>query len=210
MYKRTLTILTVLTFVAVIGCQQNPVGESRQTFAGSNESGFVTYMAKTGENVPVDLGGERAIRLYENVVEPFRDLEKNYEAGSMSLQEFDEGARGILKTIAEDEGIVLKSEQLVAHRMLHLLLDDPSASQGPIAHYTNLLVQRESPHAEVIYEALGILEGYWTEEQIKTVADEAIINADVWLGETEEDMHISVDRRSAISTAVKDMSQLVE
>lgn len=210
MCKQVLTTLAVLVLIAATGCQQTPVAESNQAFAGNNETGFVTYMAQTGEKVDSDMGDERAIRLHENVIAPLRDMEKGYAAGSMTSEEFDEGARDILEVVAEDTGIVSTAEQFVAHRMLYLLLKDQSASQETIAYYTDLLVQEKSPHADIIHEALGVLEGHWTEEQVKAATNKAIANAEAWLGETDERMHISEDKRGAIGTAVKDMSQLAE
>ena len=44
----------------------------------------------------------------------------------------------------------------------------------------------ESPNADMIFEALQMLDGYWTEEYIRTTADEAIRNAEQWLRHTDE------------------------
>lgn len=215
MRKLTSVILTVLALVSVTGCQQTPVAESNRTLfdevdANQNQSGLVTYLARTGEKPANDPVDERSIRLYEKAVEPLRYLTKNYAEGSISLEEFDAGARGILEGIAGDEGIISEAEQSVAHAVLHAILTDQSAPQETIAYYTDILVQRKSPHAEVIYEALVALDGYWNEEHVKTAASESIMNAEAWLGDSEDRVRISADSRSDIGSALQDMSQLAE
>ncbi len=215
MRKLTSIVFALLALVSVVGCQQTPVAESNRTLfdeldANQREGGLVTHFARTGEKPAGDPAGDRAIRLYEKAVEPLRYLTKNYEKGAISLQELDAGARGILEDIAGDEAIIPQAEQAVAHAVLHAILHDPGASQETVAHYTDLLIQRKSPHAEVIYEALVALDGYWDEDHVKTAASESIASAEAWLGGPEDRGHISADSRSDISAALRDMSQLAE
>ena len=205
----------LLALVSVTGCQQTPVAESNRTLfdeidANQHQGGLVTHFARTGEKPANDPAGDRAVRLYEKAVEPLRYLTKNYEEGAISLQELDAGARGILEDIAGDEAIIPQAEQAVAHAVLHAILNDQGAPQETLAHYTDILVQRKSPHAEVIYEALVALDGYWDEDHVKTAASESIASAEAWLGGAENQGHISADSRSDIGAALRDMSQLAE
>lgn len=213
--QRIFSALLLLAFVSVTGCQQTPVAESNRTLfdelgASQHQGGLVTHFARTGEKPANDPAGDRAIRLYEKVVEPLRYLTENYEEGAISLQELEAGARGILEDIAEDEAIIPQAEQAVAHAVLYAILSDQSAPKETVAHYTDILIQRKSPHAEVIYEALVALDGYWDEDHVKTAASESIASAEAWLGGPEDRGPVSADSRSDISAALRDMSQLAE
>ncbi len=72
-------------------------------------------------------------------------------------------------------------EQLISTIMVELLLRESEPNVEALGYYTRLLVQTESPSADFIAEALIVLEGQWTPEDIATSARISTEAAVKWL-----------------------------
>ena len=94
------------------------------------------------------------------------------------------------------------------HKLLNHLLQDDNAPQEAVGYYTDLLMSIESPNADMILEALHMLDGYWTEEHIRTSANEAIRNAEQWLRHTDEGAPHTGKDRPAIITSVRHLQSI--
>ncbi len=205
MKKNLSFILALVVLVSATGCQQATTSEIDQPGFHVEQPSFATYMAP---NAPS--GGEGRIiaeRLYDTAVKPMRDLQNQYEAGVITADKLDEEARGIIAKASNDEDLASLAAQSVSHRTLSILVHDEDASEDAIAHHVNVLVEHRSPHAEVIAEALDVLEDHWTDEQIKTTAAKAVDNAEAWLSTTDERIHTQGKERTAISSAAKSLAQ---
>lgn len=91
---------------------------------------------------------------------------------SESWQEADREVRQILPTIA-DKPLAFRVEQSIANRMLkiRLLNDEPvGEKREAIAFYTELLLRNANPDAELVLQALTILEYSWARKEIAQAA----------------------------------------
>ena len=153
-------------------------------------------------------------RLHETVMLPVWRLENQYKDGVISADELYEGARDIVdkavedETIAEDGVIPSYAIESVGHKLLNYLLRDGNTSPEAIGYFTDMLMSMESPNADMILEALHMLDGYWTEEHIRTTANEAIRNAEQWLSHTDEGVNYTGKDRPEIITSVRHLRSI--
>ena len=153
-------------------------------------------------------------RLHETVMLPVWRLENQYKDGVISADELYEGARDIVdkavedEAIAEDGAIPSYAIESVGHKLLNYLLRDGNASPEAIGYFTDMLMSIESPNADMILEALQVLDGYWTEAHIRTTANEAIRNAEQWLRHTDEGVPYRGKDRPAIITSVRHLRSI--
>ncbi len=208
--KPQFAILAIAVLVFATGCQQAPTAESTQPMSIGQPT-LITYSAPESYVVPNGDTLADAERYFDLVAEPLFGTIQRYNGGAILAADFDKEARDIIAG-ASEEAFYPSAAQEVSHNALHYLLQDESAKLDAIAWHTEMLVKYDSPHADVISEALDMLEGHWTDEQIKKAAEEAIVNAEAWLVGIDERMHIHMpeDGRDAVSTAAKDMLQLAE
>lgn len=94
-----------------------------------------------------------------------------------SLAELEAAAVEVLaaEVSARARWIIVSS---MCHRMLRRHLQEGSGNVGAIARYTELLVAVRHPHAELILEALSVLQDTWPERK---VAEAARLTADAAL-----------------------------
>ena len=148
----------------------------------------------------------RLDRLHETVTEPLWGVERQYTDGMISADELYTATRAIIEKVAEDEAVTSEAKQFISHishKLLNHLLQDDNASPEAVGYYTDMLISIKSPNADMIFEALQVLDGYWTEEHIRTTADEAIRNAEEWLSHTDEGVRYAEKDRPAIITSVR-------
>lgn len=195
--------LVVLGFAT--GCQQSTTSELDQEGFRVEQPSFATYMAPNSSSD--GQGRVIAEQLYGVAVKPMRDLQNQYEAGAISADKLHEEAQGIIAKSSDDENLASLVAQTVSHRTLSILIGDEDASEHAIAWHTDVLIKYKSPHADVISDALVALDGHWSDAQIKAASDETVVNAEAWLGSTDDRMHAQGEGRTAISTAVKNLAE---
>ena len=142
---------------------------------------------------------------------PLHGLERQYTDGMISADELYTATRAIIEKAAEDEAVTSEAKQLISHdshKLLDYLLQDDNASPEAVGYYTDMLISLKSPNADMIFEALQVLDGYWTEEHIRTTADEAIRNAEEWLSHTDEGVPYAGKDRPAIITSVQHLQSI--
>ncbi len=195
--------IPILALTLLVGCN------NRATVSSDPSS------SDTGE--PTEQGDEKARheeeiarvdRLYETVMRPLFKLEGQYTDGMISAEELYKATQAIIEKAAGDEAIVSEAKQFISHKLLNYLLEDDNASPEAIGYYTDMLISVKSPNADMIFEALQVLDGYWTEEHIRTTADEAIRNAEEWLSHTDEGVRYREKDRPAIITSVQHLRSI--
>lgn len=210
---RTVYIPT-LALALLAGCSNSSTESSD---ASSSDAGGLTLSMKReqgNEEAQREEMIARFDRLHETVLEPLWEIERQYTDGVISADELYKGARDILEkaagneAIAGDETIVSQYKQLVSHEVLNHLLQDGNASPEGVGYFTDLLISIESPNADMIFEALQMLDGYWTEAHIRTTANEAIQNAEQWLSHTDEGVRYTGKDRPAIVASVQHLRSI--
>ena len=205
MKKNISLTLALVVLVFATGCQQSTTSGLDQEGFRVEQPSFATYMAPNSSSD--GQGRVIAEQLYDAAVKPMRDLQNQYEAGAISADKLHEEAQGIIAKASGDEDLASLVAQTVSHRTLSILIGDEDASEHAIAWHTDVLVKYKSPHADVISDALVVLEGHWSDAQIKAASDETVVNAEAWLGSTDDRMHAQGEGRTAISIAVKNLSE---
>ena len=197
--------MPILALALLAGCNNSSTGSSDASSSDAGEPGFsISMEAKQGDK---EARHEEMIarldRLHETVLEPLWGLEGQYTEGMISADELYKGARGILENTAGDEWIASEAKQLIAPQLMYRLLQDDNASPEAVGYFTDILISMESPNADMIFEALQVLDGHWTEAHIRTTANEAIRNAEQWLSRTDEGVPYAGKDRPAIVTSVQ-------
>ena len=203
--------MPILALMLLVGCNNRATVSSDPS---SSDAGEPTLSMKT-EQGDEDARREEMIarldRLHETVMEPLWELEQQYTDGMISADELYTATRAIIEKVAEDEAVTSEAKQSVSHnshKLLNYLLQDDNASPEAVGYYTDMLISVKSPNADMIFEALQVLDGYWTEEHIRTTADEAIQNAEEWLSHTDEGVRYAEKDRPAIITSVQHLQSI--
>ena len=202
--------LPILALALLAGCNNGSTGSSDASSSDADELTFSTEAEKARyEEMMVRLD-----RLHETVLDPLWELERQYKEGMISAEEFYKGSRAIIEkadddeVIAGEEAIPSYVMEFVAPELLNYLLQDGNASPEAVGYFTDMLMSIESPNADMIFEALQVLDGYWTEAHIRTTADEAIRNAEQWLRHTDEGVPYRGKDRPAIVTSVQHLRSI--
>ena len=206
--------IPILALTLLVGCNNSSTVSSDPSSSDAGESTFSIYM-KTEQGDEEAIREEEMIarldRLYETVMGPLHGLERQYTDGMISADELYTATRPIIEKAAGDEAIASEAKQFISHishKVLNHLLQDDNASPEAVGYYTDMLISIKSPNADMIFEALQVLDGYWTEEHIRTTADEAIRNAEEWLSHTDEGVPYAEKDRPAIITSVQHLQSI--
>ncbi len=197
--------LPILALALLAGCSNGSTGSSDAS--SSDAAGPKTEQGD--EEARREEMIARLDRLHETVLRPLWGLERQYKEGMISAEELYKGSRDIVEKAVEDEvfagdeAIASETKKEFAPKLLNHLLRDGNAPREGIGYYTDMLMSMESPNADMILEALQALDGYWTEEHIRTTADKAIRNAEKWLSHTDEGVRYREKDRPAIVTSVR-------
>ena len=178
--------------------------------AGCNDSSKDTVSLGTdseNETALREAGMKHAERL-RAAIQPLSMLERDYAAGDISAEELYTRSRTILDEIAEDEAIAPTAIEVVGPGLLNRMLQDKNAPKEGVGYFTEMLMSIESPNADMILEALHALDGYWTEEQIRTTAHESIRNAEEWISRTDAGVRYQDRDRTAIIASVQHLQSL--
>ena len=202
--------MPILALMLLVGCNNRATVSSDPS---SSDAGEQTE--QEGEQVNLkemiardDRLHETLDGLYETVMQPLFKLEVQYTDGMISADELYTATRVILEKAAGDEAIASEAKPFVTYKVLNHLLQDDNASPEAVGYYTDMLISIKSPNADMIFEALQVLDGYWTEEHIRTTADEAIRNAEEWLSHTDEGVPYAGKDRPAIITSVQHLQSI--
>ena len=202
--------LPILALALLAGCNNGSTGSSDTSSSDAGEPGFSTEAEKARYEEMM----ARIDRLHETMLEPLWQLERQYTKGMISANELYKGTRIVFEETAGDEAIagdetfVLQYKQLASHEVLNHLLQDGNASPEAVGYFTDMLISMESPNADMVLEALHMLDGYWTEEYIRTTAKAAIWNAEQWLRHTDEGVPYAGKDRPAIVTSVQHLQSI--
>ena len=206
--------MPILALTLLVGCNNRATVSSDPSSSDAGEQGFSISM-KGEEQGDEEARREEMIarvdRLYETVVQPLFKLEGQYTDGMISADELYTATRAIIEKVTEDEAVTSEAKQFISHishELLNHLLQDDNASPEAVGYYTDMLIFLKSPNADMIFEALQVLDGYWTEEHIRTTADEAIRNAEEWLSHTDEGVRYAEKDRPAIITSVQHLQSI--
>ena len=205
--------IPILALTLLVGCNNRVAVSSDPS---SSDAGEPTFSEKTEQGDEEAIREEeemiaRLDRLHETVMGPVHGLERQYTDGMISADELYTATRVILEKAAGDEAIASEAKQSVSHishTVLNHLLQDDNASPEAIGYYTDMLISIKSPNADMVFEALQVMDGYWTEEHIRTTADEAIRNAEEWLSHTDEGVPYAEKDRPAIITSVQHLQSI--
>ena len=203
--------IPILALTLLVGCNNSSTVSSDPS---SSDTGEPTLSMKTEQGDEEARREEmiaRVDRLYETVVQPLFKLEGQYTDGMISADELYTATRPIIEKAAGGEAIASEAKQFISHispKLLNHLLEDGNASPEAVGYYTDMLISIKSPNADMIFEALQVLDGYWTKEHIRTTADEAIRNAEEWLSHTDEGVSYAEKDRPAIITSVQHLQSI--
>ena len=200
--------IPILALTLLVGCNNSSTVSSDPS---SSDAGEPTLSMKTEQGDEEARREEmiaRLDRLHETVMGPLHGLERQYTDGMISADELYTATRVILEKAAGDEAIASEAKPFVTYTVLNHLLQDDNASPEAIGYYTDMLISIKSPNADMVFEALQVLDGYWTEEHIRTTADEAIRNAEKWLSHTDEGVPYAEKDRPAIITSVQHLQSI--
>ena len=202
--------LPILALALLAGCNNGSTGSSDASSSDASEP-ILTFSIKTeqgDEEAQREEMMARVDRLHEAVFDPFNGMERQYTEGMISADELYKGVRDIVEKAIEDETMASEAKQFISHKLLNHLLRDDNASPEAIGYYTDMLMSIESPNADMILEALHMLDGYWTEAHIRTTANEAIRNAEQWLSHTDEGVPYAGKDRPAITASVQHLRSI--
>ncbi len=145
--------------------------------AGDVEEGYQSQ----GTEVP-DAVNEAGVTIH--------GLIDQYEAGAITAKKLSEGADKIIEDNVQNPILRVTVPQLVSHATVNALLEneDAEGASSYIAHHTKSMVDNHSPHADVVSQAIGILEGHWSDEEAATVASKAVDNAEYFLARNKAHM----------------------
>ena len=204
--------MPILALMLLVGCSNRATVSSDASSSDADKPGFSMEGEEQGdEEARHEEMIARLDDLVETVVRPLHGLERQYTDGMISADELYTATRVILEKTAEDEAVTSEAKQLISHdshKLLDYLLEDDNASPEAVGYYTDMLISVKSPNADMIFEALQVLDGYWTEEHIRTTADEAIRNAEEWLSHTDEGVPYAGKDRPAIITSVRHLQSI--
>ncbi len=200
--------IPILALTLLVGCNNRAAVSSDPS---SSDAGEPTLSMKTEQGDEEARREEmiaRLDRLHETVMGPLHGLERQYTDGMISADELYTATRVILEKAAGDEAIASEAKPFVTYTVLNHLLQDDNASPEAVGYYTDMLISIKSPNADMVFEALQVMDGYWTEEHIRTTADEAIRNAEEWLSHTDEGVRYREKDRPAIITSVQHLQSI--
>lgn len=112
------------------------------------------------------------------------ELVNSYEEGGITAKELSDSADELVASNSGHPILRQAVPQVVSHVTLKALLENNEEIEGIesyVAHHTKMLVDNDSPHAEDIARALNVLDGYWSNDDIQSVAEKAIVNAETYL-----------------------------
>lgn len=201
--KKSYTLFLVPLLVFLAGCQDNlPMTETMQpqdpflnlTFYMSSPEAF------EHTTVPPEVLEEHSNFIID-VSQQFDRLIK----GAEDWRAADEAVRAELAQPSKTSDYVLADpskapdfirEQIAALLMLHILLDgqDYAAKREAIGYYTRLLTRHRNPEAALIVEALGVVKGYWPEDEFRTAASRALEGVEVFLSKRQERRRQALER----------------
>ena len=202
--------LPIVALALLAGCSNSSTESSD---ASSSDAGGFTFSTEE-ERARFEEARAQHTRIFQAVNLPVWRLENQYKGGMISADKLYESARDIVEKAAEDE-VIAGDEAIpsyaiesVGHKLLNYLLQDGNASPEGVGYFTDMLMSIESPNADMILEALHVLDGYWTEAQIRTTANEAIRNAEQWLRHTDEGVRYTGKDRPAIIASVRHLQSI--
>jgi hypothetical protein len=207
--------LPILALALLAGCNNGSTGSSD---ASSSDAGGPGFSMQGGEQGDEEMIRKevlaRARRFSRTVTGPLYMLEIQYAHDTISAEKLYKGARDIIEKAVEDEAITgneaipSNAIEFVIPKLLDHLLQDGNASPEAVGYFTDMLMSIESPNADMILEALHVLDGYWTEAHIRTTANEAIRNAEQWLSHTDEGVPYRGKDRPAIVASVQHLRSI--
>ena len=200
--------IPILALTLLVGCNNRATVSSDPSSSDAGEPTFSEKTEQGDEEARREEMIARLDRLHETVMGPLHGLGRQYTDGMISADELYTATRVILEKAAGDEAIASEAKPFVTYTVLNHLLQDDNASPEAIGYYTDMLISVKSPNADMIFEALQVLDGYWTEEHIRTTADEAIRNAEEWLSHTDEGVRYREKDRPAIITSVQHLRSI--
>lgn len=207
--------LPILALALLAGCSNSSTESPDASSSDAGGPGFSMQGGEQGdeEMIPKEVLA-RARRVSRTVTGPLYMLEIQYAHDTISAEELYKGARDIIEKAVEDEAITGNEAipsyaiEFVIPKLLDHLLRDDNASPEGVGYFTDMLMSMESPNADMILEALHRLDGYWTEAHIRTVAREAIRNAEKWLSHTDEGASYRGKNRPAIVASIQHLQRI--
>ena len=137
-----------------------------------------------------------------------------YRAGDITAKELSDSANELIASNSGHSALRHVVPQLVSHVTLSALLENEEVDglEPYVAHHTKMLVDNDSPQADIIARALDVLDGYWSDNDIQAVAEKAIVNAESYLnmslGHMQDKSSGDIDReREGIPVEKLDRSQ---
>lgn len=184
-----LTLPLALTLFA--GC--GTVTDSTSPTVGNTESSLSTAIVVKADDLAEGYQpqGTKIPNALNEAGTTIQGLVGQYKAGSITAEALSEGADEIIEANAQDPVLRVTVPQLVSHATLTALLEGEDAKNALayIARHAESMVNNNSPHADVISEAMEALEGHWTNEQAATVASKAVDNAEYFF--TRDKAHMA-------------------
>ncbi len=202
--KKSYTLFLVPLLVFLAGCQDNlPMTETVQpqdpflnlTFYMSDPEAFAQQTT-----VPPEVLEERAYfsidvrHRFDMLIKEAEDWRAADEAVRAELVQPSKTSDYVLADPSKAPDFI--REQTAALLMLHILLDgqDYAAKREAIGYYTRLLTRHRNPEAALIVEALGVVKGYWPEDEFRTAASRAMEGVEVFLSKRQERRRQALER----------------
>ncbi len=179
----TRNVLGLIALLLIAGCGTATDSTSPVTGSSATSSSTVLVVKPSEVFQGYELSDEVLERL-DGVRDEISALVSRYEEKGITAGELNEAANEIISSHAEDPFLRVAIPQVVSLPALHAFLksEDTGNLDSYVARHTQMLVDNDSPHADEISQALTMLDGYWDAEQIQTVAEKAIENAEYYLG----------------------------
>ena len=125
--------------------------------------------------------------------ESIRQLIEQFEAGTITAKELSGGADEIIENKSQSPFLRIAIPQLVSTAAVNALLESGDTEDLPyIAHHTKSMVENDSPHADVVSQAIETLNGYWSDDEVAKMANRAIGNAKKFLDRTKSNPNAAV------------------
>jgi len=125
--------------------------------------------------------------------ESIRQLIGQFEAGTITAKELSDGADEIIENNSQSPFLRIAIPQLVSTTAVNALLESGDTEDLPyIAHHMKSMVENDSPHADVVSQAIETLGGYWSDKEVAKIANRAIGNAKHYLDRSKSNPNAAV------------------
>ncbi len=176
-------VIGLIALLLITGC--GTVTDSTSPVTGSSATSSSTVLVVKPSDAFQDYElSSTVLDRVDDVRDEMSTLANRYEEKGITAEELNEAANEIISSHSDDPFLRVAIPQVVSLPALNAFLEseDTGRVDSYVAHHMQILVDNDSPHADRISQALTMLDGYWDDEKIQTVAKKAIENAEYYLG----------------------------